>query len=149
MAHGLSCSAACGIFPDQRSNPCPHWQADSSPLSHQGKPHVDHFLKSLLHLLSYCFCFVFWVFGLEACGILVPRPWMEPTSPALKGEILTTGPPRKSHICSSALGDGCSQHHQFPNPHPAATKAEMMPKRPVVISQPRRKASGTSGSDQR
>ena len=28
MAHGLSCSAACGIFPDQGSNPCPlHWQA--------------------------------------------------------------------------------------------------------------------------
>ena len=26
----LSCSAACGIFPDQGSNPCPlHWQADS------------------------------------------------------------------------------------------------------------------------
>ena len=22
MAHGLSCSAACGIFPDQGSNPC-------------------------------------------------------------------------------------------------------------------------------
>ena len=30
MAHGLSCSAACGIFPDQGTNPCPlHWQADS------------------------------------------------------------------------------------------------------------------------
>ena len=29
-AHGLSCSAACGIFPDQGSNPCPlHWQVDS------------------------------------------------------------------------------------------------------------------------
>ena len=28
--HGLSCSAACGIFPDQESNPCPlHWQVDS------------------------------------------------------------------------------------------------------------------------
>ena len=27
---GLSCSAACGIFPDQGSNTCPlHWQADS------------------------------------------------------------------------------------------------------------------------
>ena len=27
MAHGLSCSAACGIFPDQGSNPCPlQWQ---------------------------------------------------------------------------------------------------------------------------
>ena len=26
----LSCSAACGIFPDQGSNSCPlHWQADS------------------------------------------------------------------------------------------------------------------------
>ena len=29
-AHGLSCSVACGIFPDQGSNPCPlHWQAYS------------------------------------------------------------------------------------------------------------------------
>ena len=30
VAHGPSCSVACGIFPDQGSNPCPlHWQADS------------------------------------------------------------------------------------------------------------------------
>ena len=30
VAHRLSCSAACGIFPDQGLNPCPlHWQADS------------------------------------------------------------------------------------------------------------------------
>ena len=30
VAHGLSCSAACGIFLNQGSNPCPlHWQADS------------------------------------------------------------------------------------------------------------------------
>ena len=30
VAHGLSCSMACGIFPDQGSNPRPlHWQADS------------------------------------------------------------------------------------------------------------------------
>ena len=29
VAYGLSGSAACGIFPDQGSNPCPlHWQAD-------------------------------------------------------------------------------------------------------------------------
>ena len=36
---GLSCPAACGIFPDQGSNPCPlHWQADSQPLRHQGSP---------------------------------------------------------------------------------------------------------------
>ena len=30
VARGLSCSAACGFFPDQGSNPCPlPWQADS------------------------------------------------------------------------------------------------------------------------
>ena len=39
VAHGPSCSAACGIFPDQGSNPSPlHWQADSQPLRHQGSP---------------------------------------------------------------------------------------------------------------
>ena len=39
VAHGLSRPAACGIFPDQGSNPClPHWQADSQPLRHQGSP---------------------------------------------------------------------------------------------------------------
>ena len=41
VAHGLSCSAACGIFPDQGSNLRPlHWQADSQPLRHQGSPGV-------------------------------------------------------------------------------------------------------------
>ena len=36
LAHGPSCSAACGIFSNQGLNPCPlHWQADSQPLSHQ------------------------------------------------------------------------------------------------------------------
>ena len=39
VAHGPSCSVACGILPDQGSNPCPlHWQADSQPLRHQGSP---------------------------------------------------------------------------------------------------------------
>ena len=39
VAHGSNCSAACGIFPGQGSNPCPlHWQADSQPLCHQGSP---------------------------------------------------------------------------------------------------------------
>ena len=46
-----------------------------------------------------------------ACGILVLRPGVQPTSPALAGGFLTTGPPGKSperklddvsklHICS-------------------------------------------------
>ena len=35
--HGLSCSAAYGIFPDQGSNLfLLHWQVESSPQSHQG-----------------------------------------------------------------------------------------------------------------
>ena len=39
VAHGRSRSAACGILPDQGSNPCPlHWQADSQPLRQQGSP---------------------------------------------------------------------------------------------------------------
>ena len=39
VAHGPSRSAACGIFPDQGSNPCLlHWQADSQPLRHQESP---------------------------------------------------------------------------------------------------------------
>ena len=47
VAHGPSCSVACGIFPDQCLNPCPpHWQADSQPLCHQGSP-------------SLCFWFAF------------------------------------------------------------------------------------------
>ena len=44
VAHEPSCSAACGIFPDQGSNPCPlHWQADSQPLRHQGSPKAFFF----------------------------------------------------------------------------------------------------------
>ena len=39
VAHRLSCSEACVIFPDQGSNPCLlQWQADSSSLSLQGSP---------------------------------------------------------------------------------------------------------------
>ena len=42
-AHGPTCSASCGIFPDQGSNPCPlHWQADSQPLRHRGS--LGHYL---------------------------------------------------------------------------------------------------------
>ncbi|XP_059850861.1 transmembrane protein 64 isoform X2 [Delphinus delphis] len=42
MAHGPCRSAACGIFPEQGTNPCPlHRQADSQPLRHQGSPHCS------------------------------------------------------------------------------------------------------------
>ena len=49
VAHGPSCFAACGILPDQGSNPCPlHWQADSQPLRHQGSP------TSLIFYWPFC-----------------------------------------------------------------------------------------------
>ena len=51
VAHGPICSAACGIFPDQGSNPCPlRWQADSQPLRHQGSP-IKKILNQILTLL--------------------------------------------------------------------------------------------------
>ena len=57
VAHGPSCSTACGILPDQGSNPCPlHWQADSQPLCHQGNPcFFFHQLQSLFipHLVRW------------------------------------------------------------------------------------------------
>ena len=57
VAHGPSCSAACGIFPDQGSNPCPlHWQADSQPLSHQGSPWS--FLKNKFVYFWLCWVFI-------------------------------------------------------------------------------------------
>ena len=49
------------------------------------------FLKPLLNLLQYCFCFTFCFFGHEACGILAPQPGIERAL-----EVLTTGPRGKS-----------------------------------------------------
>ena len=44
---GLSCSVVCGIFLDQGLNLCPlHWQADSQPLRHEGRP-MDQVFKGL------------------------------------------------------------------------------------------------------
>ena len=48
VAHGPSCSVACGIFLDQGSKPCPlHRQADSQPLRHQGSPRLEFFMDSI------------------------------------------------------------------------------------------------------
>ena len=52
VGHGLSCSMACGIFPDRESNPCPlHWQADSYPPYHQGSPRHHPFKKLVCNIL--------------------------------------------------------------------------------------------------
>jgi len=39
VEHGLGCSEACGIFPDQESNlRLLRWQVDSLPLGYQKSP---------------------------------------------------------------------------------------------------------------
>ena len=49
MMRSLSCSEACGVFPNQGSNLCLlHWQADSLPLSPQDSP-APAFLNTLPH----------------------------------------------------------------------------------------------------
>ena len=55
VARGLSCSAACGIFPDQGLNLCPlHWQADSQPLRHHGSPPFNFY--AIIECLKDLFC---------------------------------------------------------------------------------------------
>ena len=76
------------------------WRAGSS------LQHVGFSLVVVCGLLSSCGVqapgrvgSVVVVHGLScpvACGILVPRPGIEPTSLALEGGFLTTGPPGKS-----------------------------------------------------
>ena len=49
------------------------------------------FLKPLLNLFQYCFCFTFWAFSHGACGILgPPRLGSEPISTAPEGKVLST-----------------------------------------------------------
>ena len=46
--------------------------------------------KVFVEFLPYCFCFMFWFFGHEACVILASWPGIELTPPALEGAVLTT-----------------------------------------------------------
>ena len=70
VAPGFSCSAACGIFPDQGSNPCPlHWQVDSYLLRQQGSPKLAVFLYIYIYIERERFMVAS---GLAvACGIFV------------------------------------------------------------------------------
>ena len=67
VAHGPSCSTACGIFPDQGSNLCPlHWQANSQPLCHQGSPLYCVFYSLFFPLRSSV-----WLFSTDLSSILL------------------------------------------------------------------------------
>ena len=56
---------------------------------------VDH-LKVFIKFVTILF--LFWFFGLEACGILVPQPGTEPAFPASEGKVRATGLPGKSLV---------------------------------------------------
>ena len=49
------------------------------------------FLKSLLNLFQYCFCFTFWFLGLKAYEIAASQPGMDPAPPTLEGNVLPLG----------------------------------------------------------
>ena len=115
VAHGLSCSAVCGVFLDQGSNPSPAlaggffttespgelgWffiiiylsPADWSSLRTQASLQV-------WRLGSRCTGSMVTTPRLgwpTACGILVPQPGTEPPFPTRESGSLTTGPPGKS-----------------------------------------------------
>ena len=60
VAHGPSCSVACGILPDQGPNPRPlHWQADSQPLRHQGSPAIILISVFIHDICVICMMYVY------------------------------------------------------------------------------------------
>ena len=120
VAHGLSCSVACGIFPDQGSNPCPlHWQADSQPLRHQGSPILFFyfiFLFYFFYKLINLFIFSCWVFvsvrGLSlvvasgghsssrCAGLSLSRPLLlRSTGSRRAGSVIAAHGPSRSAAC--------------------------------------------------
>ena len=87
-----------------------HWVGDDSQPSHPLSPpsplalNLSLYLGLFHALLKLKKNWLHWVFMAAsrlscpaACGILVPRPGMEPTFPAREGGFLTTGPQEKSH----------------------------------------------------
>ena len=59
------------------------------------------FFQSLLNLLQYCFCLMFWFLGCQTCGISAPQPGIE--LPALEDDGLTPGPPRKTAVSGPSV----------------------------------------------
>ena len=81
VVHRLSCSVACGIFPDQGLNPCPlQRQADSYPLHHHCTTTVLYSTGSVVvvHRLSCSVaCEIFPDQGLNPC----PLQWQADSYP--------------------------------------------------------------------
>ena len=93
---------ACGVLVPQSGI-----ESASSPLeggfltTGQPKKALKYlFKKKFIYLAMLGLSFGPWAFSITH-GILVPQPGIEPTSPALEGGFLTTGPPEKFLVNSS------------------------------------------------
>ena len=107
VAHGPSCSMACGILPDQGSNPCPlHWQADPQPLHHQGSPslcsfdgwerhHFSGFLRKSVHSRHS-------KSQLPILSTLPGSPWVLTHERKLSSGSLLCSPSHRKTSCKSA-----------------------------------------------
>ena len=99
--HGLSCSAACGVYLDQGSNLCPlYWRADSYPLCHKGSPKCNHFF---LHLFWVLFVYLFlspgtWGTLAQHVGSQFPNQGQNTHPLHWKYGVLTTGLAGKSLV---------------------------------------------------
>ena len=75
------------------------------------------FLKNLLNLLQYCFCFMIWFFSHKPYGILTPWPGIEPTPPCIGRWSLNHCSAREVPIHSILYKDpflltSCHGHHR-------------------------------------
>ena len=121
MAHGFSCSTACGIFPDQGLNLCLlYWQVDYLPLSYQGS-HQEYSLEKrelpfpgppgvIFSGLSGCFFFFFFYVASTRGGVegqVISVISSEPTQhTAARVPLLTTliyTGPRKKRVLNPKL----------------------------------------------
>ena len=95
---------------------------------------VDHFksLYRICYSIASVLCFGF--FGREACGISAPRPGFEPTLPELKGQVLTTGPPRKSPPPLFLSHSLCCCHCELPISSLPASPLSLLSSPPLFLS---------------
>ena len=84
-AHWLSLLMACG---EGNGNPLQYSSLDNSMDRGAWWPKVHGVAKSRTQLSNFTFFL--------SCGILVPSPETESTSPVLQGRFLSSGPPGKS-----------------------------------------------------
>ena len=66
---------------------------------------IKNVLTEFVTILFLFLCFVF--FDHEVYGILAHQLWIEPTSSALEGKILTTAPPGKLLLVIVLTSSGC------------------------------------------